>query len=329
MKISVNPRARFAAICTAALAGLAIAAVPGACAAAFPDKPITMYVAFAAGGTTDITARALAQGIEKRLGVPVAVENKGGGGATVANSLLASKKPDGYSLLATSTGSITVRPLLVKLAYTATSFRVLMQYTLYVGSLTVRTDAPWKNINEFIDYAQKNPGLTYSSSGPHTQQQVAVESLAMCKNLKFKHVPTKGGSTANTALLGGHVDFVAGSGSHLPLVEQGAFRELLIFHRDERYPKSPDVPIMKDIGCPPTNPANGMIVVAPAGLPDDIAAKLNDALRQTAQSPEFRQLLEKYNLPYAYEEGPEIQKQFPAEIEWYRKYFTDMGLLKN
>ena len=329
MKISVNPRARFAATCTATLAGLAIAAAPGACAAAFPDKPITMYVAFAAGGTTDITARALAQGIEKRLGVPVAVENKGGGGATVANSLLASKKPDGYSLLATSTGSITVRPLLVKLAYTATSFRVLMQYTLYVGSLTVRTDAPWKNINEFIDYAQKNPGLTYSSSGPHTQQQVAVESFAMCKTLKCTHVPPKGGSTANTALLGGHVDFVAGSGSHLPLVEQGAFRELLIFHRDERDPKSPDVPIMKDIGCPPTNPANGMIVVAPAGLPDDIAAKLNDALRQTAQSPEFRQLLEKYNLPYAYEEGPEIQKQFPAEIEWYRKYFTDMGLLKN
>ena len=329
MKISVNPRARFAATCTATLAGLAIAAVPGACAAAFPDKPITMYVAFAAGGTTDITARALAQGIEKRLGVPVAVENKGGGGATVANSLLASKKPDGYSLLATSTGSITVRPLLMKLAYTATSFRVLMQYTLYVGSLTVRTDAPWKNINEFIDYAQKNPGLTYSSSGPHTQQQVAVESFAMCKNLKFKHMPTKGGSAANTALLGGHVDFVAGSGSHLPLVEQGKFRELLIFHRDERDPKSPDVPVMKDIGCPPTNPANGMIVVAPAGLPDDIAAKINDALRQTAQSPEFRQLLEKYNLPYAYEEGAEVQKKFPAEIEWYRKYFTDMGLLKN
>ena len=329
MKISVNPRARFAAICTAALAGLAIAAVPGACAAAFPDKPITMYVAFAAGGTTDITARALAQGIEKRLGVPVAVENKGGGGATVANSLLASKKPDGYSLLATSTGSITVRPLLVKLAYTATSFRVLMQYTLYPGSLTVRTDSPWKNINEFIDYAKKNPGMTYSSSGPHTQQQVGVESFAICKNLKFKHVPTKGGSTANTALLGGHVDFVAGSGSHLPVVEQGLFRELVIFHRDERDPKSPDVPVMKDIGCPPTNPASGMIVVAPAGLPDDIAAKISAALRQTAQSPEFRQLLEKYNLPYAYEEGAEIQKKFPAEIEWYRKYFTDMGLLKN
>jgi tripartite-type tricarboxylate transporter receptor subunit TctC len=325
----IGARHRFSTLCASALAGLLVAAAPVTHAATFPDKPITMYVAFAAGGTTDITARALAQGMEKILGVPVAVENKGGGGATVANGLLASKKPDGYSLLATSTGSITVRPLLMKLAYTATSFRVLMQYTLYVGSLTVRTDAPWKNIDEFIDYARKNPGMTYSSSGPHTQQQVAVESFAMCKNLKFKHVPTKGGSTANTALLGGHVDFVAGSGSHLPLVEQGSFRELLIFHRDERDPKSPTVPIMKDIGCPPTNPANGMIIVAPAGLPDAVAARINDALRQTAQSPEFRQLLEKYNLPYAYEEGSEVQKKFPAEIAWYRKYFTEMGLLKN
>ena len=88
----------------------------GATHAKYPDKPITMYIAFAAGGTTDITGRALAQGIEKILGVPVAIENKGGGGATVANGLLASKKPDGYTLLVTSVGSITMRPLLVKLA---------------------------------------------------------------------------------------------------------------------------------------------------------------------------------------------------------------------
>ena len=71
----------------------------GMASAKYPDKPITMYVAFAAGGTTDVTARALAQGLEKILGVPIAIENKGGGGATVANGLLASKKPDGYSLL--------------------------------------------------------------------------------------------------------------------------------------------------------------------------------------------------------------------------------------
>lgn len=87
---------------------LASSMLPTSAQAQYPDKPITLYVAFAAGATTDVTARALAQGAEKILGVPITVENKGGGGATVANGLLASKKPDGYSLLVTSTGSITV-----------------------------------------------------------------------------------------------------------------------------------------------------------------------------------------------------------------------------
>ena len=300
----------------------------GLATAKYPDRPITMYVAFAAGGTTDITARALAQGIEKILGVPVAIENKGGGGATVANGLLASKKPDGYTLLVSSVGSITMRPLLVKLAYNAQSFRPLMQYTYYIGGLVVNADSPYKTVDDFVEYAKKNPGMSYSSSGPHTQQQIGVESFARCKGLVFKHVPTKGGSTANTALMGKHVDFVAGSGSHMPLVEQGQFRELVTFHVDERDPKRPDIPVMKDIGCPPTNPPSGMIVVAPAGLPNDIAVTLEAALKQVAETTEFKQLLEKYNLPYAYEDGATVASKFPAEIQWYTQYFKDAGLLK-
>ena len=300
----------------------------GLAIAKYPDKPITMYVAFAAGGTTDITARALAQGIEKILGVPVAIENKGGGGATVANGLLASKKPDGYTLLVSSVGSITMRPLLVKLAYNAQSFRPLMQYTYYIGGLVVNADSPYKTVDDFVEYAKKNPGMTYSSSGPHTQQQIGVESFARCKGLVFKHMPTKGGSTANTALMGKHVDFVAGSGSHMPLVEPGQFRELVTFHVVERDPKRPDIPVMKDIGCPPTNPPSGMIVVAPAGLPNDIAATLEAALKQVAETTEFKQLLEKYNLPYAYEDGATVASKFPAEIQWYTQYFKDAGLLK-
>jgi tripartite-type tricarboxylate transporter receptor subunit TctC len=239
----------------ASIAGALLSSLtlPVAAQAQYPDKPITLYVAFAAGATTDVTARALAQGAEKILGVPITVENKGGGGATVANGLLASKKPDGYSLLVTSTGSITVRPLLMKLAYTPKDFRVLMQYTFYIGGLVVPADSPWKTVDEFVAYAKKHPGMTYASSGPNTQQQIGVESFARCKGLSFKHVPTKGGSAANTALMGKHVDFIAGSGSHIPLVQQGTFRELVTFHVDARDPKRPDIPVMKDIGCPPTN----------------------------------------------------------------------------
>lgn len=317
---------------TAATAGGAVAALllsPTIASAEFPDRPITMYVAYAAGATTDLTARALAQGVEKILGVPVAVENKAGGGATVANSLLASKKPDGYTVLVTSTGSITMRPLLMKLSYTAEDFTPLMQYSEYVGSLVVNADAPWKNINEFVEHAKKNPGMSYASSGTHTQQQVGMEAFALCKGLKFKHVPTKGGSESNTALMGKHVNFATGSGSHLPLLKQGVFRQLLIFHRTERDPHFLDTPIMKDIGCPPTNPASGLIVVAPAKLPEAEATKLKAAFKQAAEAPEFKKLLEGFTMPYIYKDGAQVAKEIPAEIAWYKDYFAKTGTTGN
>lgn len=313
---------------TVAMMSAAMFALPHTARADYPDKPITLFVAYAAGGSTDVTSRALAHEAEKILGVPIAVENKAGGGATVANALMASRKPDGYTLLITSTGSMTMRPLLLKLAYKPDDFRVLMKYSEYVGSLVVNADAPWKNINEFIEHAQKNPGMSYASAGTHTQQQVAVESLAQCKGLQFKHVPTKGGSAANTALMGKHVDFAAGSGAHLPLVEQGVMRELIIFHRNERHPKSPDTPVMKDINCPPTNPASGLLLVAPAGLPDPIAKKLTDAFKKASESPEFQKLLDKYQMPYIYQEGATVMKDIPPEIDWYRNYFKNTGDLK-
>lgn len=323
--MNIHPTYRLGAIAAALATSLLLHSTAFA---KYPDKPITMYVAFAAGATTDLTARALAQGAEKILGVPIAVENKAGGGATVANGLLASKKPDGYTVLVTSTGSITVRPLLMKLAYKPQDFQVLMQFSYYIGGLVVPADSPWKTVDEFVAHAKKNPGMTYASSGPNTQQQIGVESFARCKGLSFKHVPTKGGSSANTALMGKHVDFIAGSGSHIPLVQQGTFRELVTFHVDARDPKRPDIPVMKDVGCPPTNPPNGMIVVGPAGLPNDVADKLTATFKTVSETPEFKALLDKYNLDYAYEDGKSVQSKFPAEIEWYKKYFQDAGVMK-
>lgn len=298
----------------------------GAASAAYPDKTITMYVAYAAGGTTDVTARALAQGLEKQLGVPVAVENKGGGGGTVAATLLANQKPDGYTIMVSSTGVVAVRPLMMKVAYKPSDFTLLMKYSDYEGALVVRQDSPWKTIEEFTAYAEKNPGMTYASSGPHTQQQIGVETYAQCKNLTFKHVPQRGGSGSNTQLMGGHVDFIAGSGSHLPFVEQGEFRELLIFHKDARDPTKPDVPVMSDAGCPPSNPALGMIVLAPKGLPPEIAKTLEDALKKTAEEEAFQNLLTKYNLPYSYKSAEQLAADIPEESEWYRRYLSEQGV---
>lgn len=314
-------------VLTALAMAVGLTATGTAMAQKYPTKTITMYVAFSAGGTTDLTARAIAQGMEKILGVPVAVENKGGGGGTVSGALLAAAKPDGYTLLVASTGLLSMRPMMMKVAFKPSSFTPLIQYSEYVGSLTVRKDAPYDTIEKFVEHAKKNPGMTYASSGVNTQQQIGVETVAKCKGLSFKHVPQKGGSNSNTQLMGGHIDFIAGSGSHLPFVEQGEFRELLVLHRDTRDPTKPNVPIMKDIGCPPSNPALGMIVVAPAGLPADVAKKLEQTMTTVVQQASFQELLKRFNLPYDFKDSAQLKQALAKETEWYKKYLTDNNLL--
>src|SRR5512136_1202934 len=121
----------------------------------YPDRTITIYGGYAAGATTDLTARALADGAEKLLGTPVVVESKPGGGATVAAGLVASKKPDGYTLGVVSTAALTMRPHVLKLSYNPLKdFTVIMQYSRYIGGLCVLNDSPLKTIDEFIAYAK-------------------------------------------------------------------------------------------------------------------------------------------------------------------------------
>jgi tripartite-type tricarboxylate transporter receptor subunit TctC len=147
----------------------------------YPSRAITVYCGYEAGATTDLTARGLAAGLEKLLGVAVVVENKAGGGATVAAGLVASKKPDGYTLGVVSTGVITVRPQIFKVSYDPfKDFTLIAQYSRYIGGLCVLSDSPLKTIDDFIAYAKAKPGLSYGSSGTYTQQHMAVE-LFQCK----------------------------------------------------------------------------------------------------------------------------------------------------
>ena len=194
----------------------------------WPDKPITIYCGYAAGASTDVSARSIASGMEKLLGVPVVVENKPGGSTTVAAGLVASKKPDGYSLGSISEGALTVNPHLQKLAYDPlTDFTYLSYYAHYLGVVVVHKDSPIKSMEELIARAKANPGLSYSSTGMYTRQHLALERFIECKGLSFRHIPTKGASEASNILLGKHCDFSIGS-SQIIYVKQGMFRLLML-----------------------------------------------------------------------------------------------------
>ncbi|MBM4333680.1 MAG: tripartite tricarboxylate transporter substrate binding protein [Deltaproteobacteria bacterium] len=301
---------------------------PSASCQTYPDKPINIYCGFAAGATTDLTARGLANGLEKLLGVPVVVENKAGGGATVAAGLVASKKPDGYTLGVVSTGVISVRPHLLKLAYDPLKdFTLICQYARYIGAVTVLKDSPFKNIEEFIAHAKVNPGLSYASPGMYTQQHLATELFRQCKGLDFKHVPTKGGAEANTQLLGKHVNFVAGAGQHIQYVKQGVFRMLAVFNTDKRDPNYPDVPTIKELGCQDA-PALGYIVVGPKGLPEAIYKKLSEAIKKVTEGPDFQKLLSHLEIPYDYKDRAQLEKDVLVEYEFYKTFLEKMGAKK-
>jgi tripartite-type tricarboxylate transporter receptor subunit TctC len=291
----------------------------------YPTKPITVYCGYAAGATTDLTARGLAAGLEKLLGVAVVVENKAGGGATVAAGLVASKKPDGYTLGVVSTGVITVRPHIFKVSYDPfKDLTLIAQYSRYIGGLCVLSESPLKTIDDFIAYAKSHPGLSYGSSGAYTQQHMAVELFSQCKGLHLKHVPYKGGAPANTALLGKHTDFVAGSGQHMQYVRQGVFRMLMVYNTDKRDPDYPNIPALKELGCPDA-PALGYIVVAPKGLPEPIRQKLMTAVKKVTDGEEFQKLLKHLDLPYDFKDGKSLAKDVVDEDRWYKEFLPKMG----
>jgi tripartite-type tricarboxylate transporter receptor subunit TctC len=293
----------------------------------FPTKPITIYCGFEAGATTDLTARALAEEGQKILGVPVVVENKAGGGSTVAASLVASKKPDGYTLAVIASSALDTRHLMLDVPYDPfKDFTFIQAYGNYVGGICVKTESPFKTLNDLLEYARKNPGaLSYSSSGIGANQQLAVEYLAKQANVKIKHVPFKGGAPACTALIGGHVDFTAGAGIHLNYVKQGIFRMLAVTSTDKRDPDFPDVPALKDLGYQDLPPQE-YLLVGPKGLPDRVFKKLEAGFRQAAYSPEFQKSLKNLSVPFSFKDRRQLETELPKNYQLYTHLLKEIGI---
>jgi len=294
----------------------------------YPTQPITIICSMGPGATTDITARALARGAEKLLGVPVVVENKSGGAHSVGAGLVASKKPDGYTLGLTSAGAITIRPHLLPVSYDPLKdFTLINQFSRYVSGLCVLSESSIKTIDEFIAYAKAHPGLSFGTSGMYSQARLALDLLAQCKGLTFKHVPFKSGAEANTSLLGKHTDFVGGEGQHIIYVKQGVFRLLLVLNAEKRDNRYPNIPILKDLGCEDA-PAMGFITVGPKGLPESIYKKLKDTFKKVYESPEFQKTLDNYDLPYDYLEGAQFERTILTQYELYKSFLIKMGVKK-
>jgi len=240
-----------------------------AIAAEYPGKPVTLVIPYPAGGSTDVTTRTLGAIVQKYLGQPLIIENKGGGGSVVGTTLVVSKSADGYTLGTMASGPITISWHMGKLSFhPIDDVTLIMRLTGYLMGIAVRADSPWKTLPEFVDYAKKNPAkVSFGSPGVGTGGHLAMEELAYLAGIKILHVPYKGGAETNTALLGGHVDIISDSSGWAPLVDSGKFRLLATYteQRSERF----KVPTVKELGYNMVMPSP-VDLFGPKNLPQPI-----------------------------------------------------------
>jgi len=295
---------------------------------AFPERPITLVVGSEPGGPIDLAARALAASSEKYLGKPIVVENKGGGGGTVAAAIVATAKPDGYTLCATPNISFGNTPLMQKV-----TFKPLKSFTPIVGyaigehtALVVKSDAPWKTAREFFDYAKKNPGkVKYSSAGMGMSVHIVMETVARKEGIQWVHVPYKGAAPALTALLGGHVDACSSATNFVPQAKAGLVR-VLATHGKARSPYFPDVPTFRELGYDAISETIHS-VVGPASLPADIVQKLESSFLKGLEAPEFKDTVERIYLSPMRLTSKEYEQHLKDFWFKYEKIFKEMGLI--
>ena len=293
----------------------------------YPTKPITFVIPYPPGGSTDLTGRALANAARKYLSQPIICENKSGGGGTVGPSLVVAKPPDGYTI-GISSGAATIAYYMGKLNFNPlTDETNIIRYTSYVFGMVVRSDSPWKTIQEFVKYAKENPGkVTYGTPGVGTSPHLAMEDLSIITGIKLVHMPFKGGAEDNAALLGGHIDAISDSTSWGPMVDAGKFR-LLVTYAPQRMARYPNVPTLKEAGYDMvyTSP---LYIIGPKGLPKPIVAKLHDAFKKSLDDPDYLSILKKYDMTLNYLSPEDLDKALHQEADQVKRVVQRLGLDK-
>ena len=273
----------------------------------WPERSITFICPWPAGGTAGQSMRALCSVAARVLGQSIAVENKVGASGMIGAMALASAKPDGYTIGQIPISVTRFSQLGTLAADPRKDFTYIARTSGQTFGIAVPANSPFKTLKDFVAHAKANPGkVTYAHAGVGGATHVGMEEFASVAGIQFNHVPYKGGSEALQGVLGGHVDALADSSSWAPHVEAGKLR-LLATWGELRTARFKDVPTLRELGYDVVVDApNG--IGAPKGLNPAVAAKLRDAFRQAANSPEFKAVIDKLDAPLLYLDGPDYEK---------------------
>lgn len=267
---------------------------------AYPNRPIRIICAFAAGGVVDITARAIAVELTRLLGQPVIVENKPGAHGNIGGAEAARSAPDGYTLFLTAASQFAITPLLyAKMPFDPINdFVPVAPLVAFSNLLVVHPSVPAKSVQELIALAKSRPGkLSFASAGSGTSIHLSGEMFKSMAGIDMIHIPHKGSGAAQINLLGGQVDMMFDSlPTSMVNAKAGKLRPLAVTGA-KRSPLLPEVPTIAESGLPGYESTAWLGLVVPVGTPKEIIAKLNANVIEGANSKEFRERWE----PLGYE----------------------------
>jgi tripartite-type tricarboxylate transporter receptor subunit TctC len=280
------------------------AATPAHAAEAYPVRPLRMVVPLFVGAGTDIIARQMASTLAQSLGQSIVVDNRPGASTTLGANAVAKATPDGYTLLAATTSTLSVIPNVMRPPYdTQKDLLPVAAFCVSPFVYVVSSGAAVKSLDELIAAAKTNPGkLSFGSSGTGTLTHMVVELLAVVAKVNFTHVPYKGVTGAYTDILGGRIDFVADSpASTIGQVKAGKFRAIAVTS-PKRSPLLPAVPTVSELGLRDAESDFITGLLVPAGTPKHVAARLQTEALAVARSAEWREFLARQGYePLAYD----------------------------
>jgi tripartite-type tricarboxylate transporter receptor subunit TctC len=289
-------------------------AVGGLPAAAqnYPTRPIRLIVPFPPGGPTDVLARVVANSVSPLLGQSIVVDNRPGGpSGIVGGGYVASAAPDGYTLLISIAGALTITPSLYKLDYDP--LKNLTPIAIVAQSpdiFTISPDLPARSLADFLAYVQRNPGkLDLASPGVGTLPHLLGELLQLESHVKLTHVPYRGAGPAIVDLLAGRVQVMFNNpAAALGYIQAGKLIALASTS-DHRTAQLPDVPTFAEAGYPRLTATEWLGILAPAGTPQPIVQKLNAAINDGLKAPQVGDAFQKL--------GVETRAVSPAEFETF------------
>jgi tripartite-type tricarboxylate transporter receptor subunit TctC len=302
----------------------------GAARAAWPDRPITILVHFAPGGSNDLLGRLIAQELAPVLGQNVIVENRPGANGNIGLAAAARAAPDGYTLVVAS-GVVLINPSVGKVAYDPIrDFAPIAYLGASPNVILTRPDSGIRDLPDLIAKAKASPGkINFASPGLGSVSQLAVELLKLRTQTELVHVPYSGAAPAAQAVIAGTTEIgsvnVAGLIGH---IQSGTLRAL-VQTGSERWPDLPDVPTMAQAGIADAVVETTQMLLAPTGTPQEIVDRLAKEVELIMRKPDVREKMLKASFAVTYEGPEQLRARIAREVPMWREIVERAGIKSN